>query len=409
MEHTIYLWLLANKIAYADIIAVVLATLGIAFSCVVIYFIEHIFFHRFLNNKCANSSFPFLRSLSQTNFFTYAKLLLIGFLLKKLVDLWLTSSMFTAVLYGVAEIWIVLNFLLLTFALLNAFSAWSRTKPAVAKFPVRGIIQAAKLVLSIIVGIIIISLLIGKSPMFLLSGLGAMTAVLMLVFKDPILGLVAGIQLSANDMLKIGDWLEMNQHGADGEVIDIGLTTVKVRNWDSTTTTLPTYALISNSFRNWQSMVGSGARRVKRSITIDVNSIRFITQDDITTLAAKHILSGEMLAKLQEMVHQGGNVAHEGNQQGLTNIGVFRAYLIAYLQNHPNIRQDLTVMARQLAPASNGIPLELYCFINDVRWVFYEGIQADIFDHIYAVIGEFGLRIHQVPAGLDIQSLSKKG
>ena len=233
-----------------------------------------------------------------------------------------------------------------------------------------------------------ISLLIGQSPAILISGLGAMAAVLMLVFKDPILGLVAGIQLSANDMLKLGDWLEMPKYGADGAVIDIGLTTVKVRNWDNTITTIPTWSLVSDSFKNWSGMSASGGRRIKRSLNIDT-----------TYMDSRH-------QEISEWNQQNAADHSVLNLRKMTNIGTFRAYLQEYLRNHPRLRKDMTMMVRQLAPDANGLPIEIYCFTSTVVWAEYESIQADIFDHIFAVVDEFGLRIHQSPTGNDIRSLA---
>ncbi|VDZ51934.1 Miniconductance mechanosensitive channel [Serratia odorifera] len=273
----------------------------------------------------------------------------------------------------------------------------------------RGIFQGIKLVAAILIGIAIVSLLMGKSPLLLLSGLGAMTAVLMLVFKDPILGLVAGIQLSANDMLKIGDWLEMPKYGADGAVTDIGLTTVKVRNWDNTITTIPTYALISDSFKNWRSMSESGGRRIKRSINIDTTSVHFLSEQEQQRLNRNPLLLQYLNGKAQELNEYNRqkqwDLSSPLNGRRLTNLGTLRAYLEAYLRAHPDIHQEMTLMVRQLAPTPEGLPLEIYAFTNTTVWAKYESIQADIFDHILAVIGEFDLRIHQTPTGNDMRSM----
>lgn len=262
---------------------------------------------------------------------------------------------------------------------------------------------------AILIGIMIVSLLMGKSPLLLLSGLGAMTAVLMLVFKDPILGLVAGIQLSANDMLKIGDWLEMPKYGADGAVTDIGLTTVKVRNWDNTVTTIPTYALISDSFKNWRSMSESGGRRIKRSLNIDTGSVHFLSEEEQRRLQRNPLLHSYLNVKTQELSQHNQEIAVDLasplNGRRLTNLGTLRAYLEAYLRAHPRIHQNMTLMVRQLAPTPEGLPLEIYAFTNTTVWAEYESIQADIFDHILAVIDEFGLRVHQTPTGNDLRGM----
>lgn len=272
-----------------------------------------------------------------------------------------------------------------------------------------GDIRGVKLVSAILVGILIISLLIGQSPAILISGLGAMAAVLMLVFKDPILGLVAGIQLSANDMLKLGDWLEMPKYGANGTVTDIGLTTVKVRNFDNTITTIPTWALVSDAFINWSGMSASGGRRIKRSLNIDTTSIHFLDEQEQQKLIQAKLLKPYLAARHEEINlwnQQNGEGESVLNLRKMTNIGTFRAYLNEYLRNHPRIRKDMTLMVRQLAPDANGLPIEIYAFTNTVIWAEYEDIQADIFDHIFAVVDEFGLRIHQSPTGNDIRSLA---
>ncbi|HHX83071.1 MAG TPA: mechanosensitive ion channel family protein, partial [Pseudomonadaceae bacterium] len=272
-----------------------------------------------------------------------------------------------------------------------------------------GLVQGTKLVMTILAIILAIALLVGKSPLILFSGLGAMTAVLLLVFKDPLLGLVAGIQLSANNMLKVGDWLEMPKYGADGDVIDISLTTVKVRNWDKTITTIPSYALIADSFKNWRGMQESGGRRIKRSLNIDMTSIRFLNDDDIARLRKLQLLTSYIENKVREI--EADNEAREvsedcpANGRRLTNVGTLRAYMEAYLKNHSQLNSYMTMMVRQLSPGPNGLPLEIYCFTATVNWVPYENAQADIFDHMLAVIPEFDLRLHQSPSGYDMQRI----
>jgi len=263
----------------------------------------------------------------------------------------------------------------------------------VKRLPIRGVIQSIKIVISIFITILTISLLVDRSPLLLLSGLGAMTAVLMLVFKDPLLGLVAGIQLSANKMLNVGDWLEMPKYGADGDVIDINLTTVKVQNWDKTITTIPTYALISDSFKNWQGMTESGSRRIKRSIYIDTTSVHFLTAKACDKLKKSQLIAPYIEEKIAEITRYNDsnhiNFDDEINARRLTNLGTFRAYLEAYIRSNTQINKDMTLMVRQLSPTSNGLPLEIYAFTNTTQWVVYENIQADIFDHIFAIIPEF--------------------
>lgn len=254
-----------------------------------------------------------------------------------------------------------------------------------------------------------ISLLIGQSPLLLISGLGAMAAVLMLVFKDPILGLVAGIQLSANNMLKLGDWLEMAKYGANGTVVDVGLTTVKVRNFDNTITMIPTYALVSDSFINWRGMSESGGRRIKRSLNIDTTSVHFMSEEEHQRLMKSALLAPYIDAKTQELKTYNSelqaDLSSPLNGRRMTNLGTFRAYLVAYLNAHPQIRKDMTLMVRQLAPTADGLPLEIYAFTNTTVWAQYESIQADIFDHTFAIVSEFGLRVHQTPTGNDMRAI----
>ncbi|KQY90088.1 mechanosensitive ion channel protein MscS [Paenibacillus sp. Root52] len=295
--------------------------------------------------------------------------------------------------------------------LLNVFDEIYRSYEVSKIRPIKGYIQVAKIVLFIIGGIIVISNLIGQNPLIILSGLGALSAVLMLVFKDSILGLVAGVQLSSNDMVRVGDWIEMPKYNADGDVIDITLNTVKVRNFDKTITMIPSYALISDSFRNWRGMQVSGGRRIKRSIYIDISSIRFCTEEMVAEFEKIHYLTDYVTTKLEEI--EAYNVEHQVNRESnvngrqLTNVGVFREYIHQYLRNHPKINQDMTMIVRQLAPEDRGLPLEIYAFSNDINWSVYESVQADIFDHIFAVAQTFGLRAFQNPTGHDIVQLKE--
>ncbi len=276
--------------------------------------------------------------------------------------------------------------------------------------PLKGLLQTAQGTLFFIGGIAIVSILINKSPVVLLTGLGASAAILMLVFKDSIMGFVSGIQLSANNMLKVGDWISMPKYGADGTVIEVTLNTVKVRNWDNTITTIPPYALVSDSFQNWRGMQESGGRRVKRSINIDMNSVKFCTPEMLAKYRKIHLLTDyvddtERVVQTYNEEHQIDNsVLVNGRRQ--TNLGVFRAYLNNYLTNLSTVNHEMTCMVRQLQPTEQGIPLELYFFSAYKDWVTYEGVQADVFDHVLAIIPEFGLRVFQNPTGEDFRALS---
>jgi miniconductance mechanosensitive channel len=302
-------------------------------------------------------------------------------------------------------------------ALLNAILQEQESRPEGARTATRSIksyVQLGKLALALIGAIVIVAVLIDRSPLILLSGLGAMSAVLMLVFKDTILSFTAGVQLSSNDMLRVGDWIEMPQMGADGAVIDIALHTVKVQNWDKTITTIPTWRLMSESYRNWRGMSESGGRRIKRQLRIDSATVRFLSDADIDRLERIALLAPYLAAKRQA-VHSANAALGEGaavpaNLRRLTNIGTFRAYVQAYLQAHPGVHQGMTLMVRMLEPTAEGVPLELYCFTATTAWVQYEAIQGDIFDHLLALLPEFDLRLYQSPTGWDIRSgLQQKG
>jgi miniconductance mechanosensitive channel len=236
-----------------------------------------------------------------------------------------------------------------------------------------------------------------------------MTAILLLVFKDTILSLVASVQLTAQDMVRVGDWIEMPQFGADGDVVDVQLHTIKVQNWDKTITTIPTHRLISDSFKNWRGMSQSGGRRIKRAVFIDVSTIRMQTQDEVDRFKRFALLKDYIEVKEQELADYNAGLAVEVeadvNARRLTNVGTFRAYAYNYLKNHPKIRKDMTLLVRQLAPGPEGLPIEVYCFTNTTAWADYEDIQADLFDHLLAIVPDFGLRLYQKPAGSDLANL----
>ena len=257
--------------------------------------------------------------------------------------------------------------------------------------------------------VMIIAAVLDRSPLLLLSGLGAMTAILLLVFRDTILSLVASVQLTAQDMVRVGDWIEVPQFGADGDVIDVQLHTVKVQNWDKTITTIPTHRLISDSFKNWRGMSQTGARRIKRAIHLDVNSIRFQSPGEVEHFKRFALLRRYIEAKEAELRDYNASLDLEVddavNTRRLTNVGSFRAYAVNYLKNHPSIHKGMTLMVRQLAPGPEGLPLEIYCFTNTTIWGDYENIQADIFDHLLAIVPDFGLRLFQKPAGSDLAGL----
>ena len=395
---------MTHRTSLMIILAIILLT------AVVVHMILHWGVLRVFEKRARASSRLWLQIVTQNKLFHRLAFTLQGVIVSMQGTLWLQKGSEAAeILSACAQLWIMIYAMLAFFSLLDVIFNLSHRLNIASQLPLKGIFQGIKLIVATLVGILVISLLLGQSPAILISGLGAMAAVLMLVFKDPILGLVAGIQLSANDMLKLGDWLEMPKYGADGAVTDIGLTTVKVQNWDKTITTIPTWSLVSDSFKNWSGMSASGGRRIKRSINIDTTSIHFLNDEEQQRLIQARLLKPYMASRGEEISQwnqQQETAASVLNHRQMTNIGTFRVYLNEYLRNHPQIRQDMTLMVRQLAPENHGLPLEIYAFTSTVVWLEYENIQADIFDHIFAVIEEFGLRVHQTPSGNDVRSLA---
>ncbi|MDW2983041.1 MAG: mechanosensitive ion channel family protein [Rhodanobacter sp.] len=294
-------------------------------------------------------------------------------------------------------------------AALSALEDLYRETPRGQQRSIKGMLQLIKIGLFIVAALVVVASITGRQVGLLLSGVGAMSAVLMLVFKDTILGFVAGVQLSSNDMLRVGDWIEMPQLNADGDVIDIALHTVKVRNWDKTITSIPSWRLISDSYKNWRGMQETGGRRIKRALHIDAASVHFLGEPALRRLSSLRLLAEYLPSKEQEVAQwnqaQGHAAEVPANRRRLTNLGTFRAYVQAYLDDHPQIHHGLSCMVRQLASGPQGIPLELYCFTATVNWAEYEGIQADIFDHLFALLPEFGLALYQQPSGQDVRAL----
>ncbi|WP_248800477.1 mechanosensitive ion channel family protein [Pseudomonas sp. MWU13-2105] len=293
-------------------------------------------------------------------------------------------------------------------ALLNALlDIYARTEHARTR-SIKGYVQLAKMVLYVFGAIVIVATLIDRSPLLLLSGLGAMSAVILLVYKDTLLSFVASVQLTSNDMLRVGDWIEMPQVGADGDVVDITLHTVKVQNFDKTIVSIPTWRLMSESFRNWRGMQQSGGRRIKRSLFIDAGAVRFLHDDEEQRLSRVRLLTdyiGRKQAELKAWNEAQGNVAAmAANRRRMTNLGTFRAYALAYLKSHPEVQPDMTCMVRQMQTTAQGVPLEIYCFTSTTAWADYERIQGDIFDYLLAVLPEFGLSLYQQPSGNDLRA-----
>jgi len=309
-----------------------------------------------------------------------------------------------------ANVWMIFAGAKTAHALLDALVIISLEREATRTKPVRSYAQVVQLVIWVGAGILSVAVLMQKSPAALLAGLGAMTAVLLLVFRDTILGFLASIRIEANQMLRVGDWVEMPKYGADGDVIEIGLHTVKVQNWDKTITTIPTHAFMSDSFKNWRGMTESGGRRIKRSLNLDMNSVRFLGDDDLERLRGVQSLRAYLEARSEEIAQWNRENDVDGrspiNGRRLTNLGTFRAYVEAYLRGLEPIREDMTFLVRQLAPGPEGVPMEIYVFSGEQRWVQYEAIMGDIFDHLLAVLAEFDLRVFQQPGGADLRGLT---
>ena len=343
---------------------------------------------------------------------THVSHLVAPILLYILLPLAISNLGLLSFIQRICMIYIIAVFLKFISSLLTALFHVYSEKEQFRDRPLKGLLQTVQVILFFIGGIIIVSILIDKSPMVLLTGLGASAAVLMLVFKDSIMGFVSGIQLSANNMLRVGDWIQMPKYGADGTVIEVTLNTVKVRNWDNTITTIPPYALVSDSFQNWRGMQESGGRRIKRSIRIDMNSVKFCTPEMLAKYKKIQLLK-DYIEETEKVIEDynkehgiDNSILVNGRRQ--TNLGVFRAYLTNYLKSLPTVNQDLTCMVRQLHPTEQGIPLELYFFSAIKAWVPYEGVQADVFDHVLAIIPEFDLHVFQNPTGEDFRELSKR-
>ena len=298
-------------------------------------------------------------------------------------------------------------------ALLSSANEIYARVPENANRPIKGYVQVVKIVVSIVAAVLVLATLLDRSPLIFLSGLGAMTAVILLIFRDTILSLVASVQITGNDMVRVGDWIEMPQFGADGDVIDVALHTVKVQNWDKTITTIPTHRLISDSFKNWRFMSLSGGRRIKRALFVDIRTVRFLRDEEIERFGEMALLRDYVREKLQQIREH--NAASEpppdrnAEARRLTNLGTFRAYIERYLRADPRIHDGMTLIVRQLPPGPTGVPIELYCFTRTTVWNEYEGVQSDLFDHFLAIAPEFGLQVFQSPSGTDVARLREGG
>jgi len=314
-----------------------------------------------------------------------------------------------SIIQNVTNAFIILTVALSLNGVLTLINVRYERRPDASRKPIKGYVQVVKIFVYVVATILIIATLIDRSPLILLSGLGAMAAVLMLVFQDTLLSLVASMQISSNDIVRVGDWVEMPDANADGDVIDIALHTVKVQNWDRTITMIPTRRFITNGFKNWRGMQESGGRRIMRNLMLDQQSIRFLNAEEIEKFKRFRLLRDYLKEKQHEIDDWNEQLKDEGkepvNTRRITNVGTFRTYVQRYLESHPGIHRDMMKMVRQLSPTPDGLPLQVYAFTNTTACAEYEGIQSDIFDHLFAIVQEFGLRVYQHPSGTDLKEL----
>ncbi|MGL4474834.1 MAG: mechanosensitive ion channel family protein [Shewanella sp.] len=336
-------------------------------------------------------------------------LLVPALVMNLLVPIVLTAHSILSVLIDrTLSILIVMLFIRAAFSALDATNEIADANLVSRRLPIKSFVQLIKLFLFFVGVIVAISILANQSPIYFLSGLGVATGLVMLVFRDTILGFVAGIQLAANRMVSLGDWIQMDKYGANGTIEEISLTTVKVKNFDNTLTMIPAYGLVQDAFKNWRGMSESGGRRICRSVNIDVSSIHFLSESELTRLTKVNLLK-DYIAKMRHELsdYNTGLIDNDEliNGRHLTNIGTLRIYLLEYLKHHNSIHKNMTLLVRQLQPGPDGLPIQVYAFTNDTRWDVYEGIQSDIFDHLYAILPEFGLRAFQVPTGEDMRQM----
>ena len=398
---------------HAATLTAIIATGVIILLSITAYIISRRIANRTIPRIVKLTSYTWDDVLAEKNVFRHMALLVPALVAQFFIPIALEAyPALTAAIVRILAIYLILVTMIVIDALVNALHTLYQRLKVSEEIPLTGFVQVLKIILYFVTLVLLLAVLLNRTPFYLFSGLGAMTAVLMLIFKDPILGFVAGIQLISNRMLKQGDWIEMPKYGADGDVMDITLTTVKVRNFDRTITTIPTYALISDSFKNWRGMQESGGRRIKRSIFIDMRTIRFCTPQMLSRFSKIRYIADYIASKSQELDQHntalGEDARDAANCRRLTNIGTFRAYVQAYLRNHPLINTDMTFLVRQLAPNEHGLPLEIYVFCRDKVWTNYEAVQSDIFDHLLAILTEFDLRVFQYPSGHDVTLVGER-
>ena len=355
---------------------------------------------KFIENSKNDWDDIFLKNKVFNSLSTLVPLILIQYLSVPILSNFSSLIPFVYIVVKVSLVWVITSVLVKA---LKAMEEVSTKIPSFQDKPIVSYIQLASVMIYVVAAILIFATILDKDPLALLGALGALTAVLMLVFKDTILGLVASIQISSNDMVRVGDWVSMPKYGTDGDVLEITLNTVKIQNWDKTISTIPTYAFISDSFKNWRGMTDSKGRRIKRSLNIDMTSIKFCTDEEIVHYKKVEMLKDYIESAQSEIATHNDTNSHDKssllNGRNLTNIGLFREYAHQYLSANKNLRTDLTLMVRQLEPTENGLPIEVYCFSNNIAWADYEAIQADIFDHLLSSVSSFDLEVFQNPTG----------
>jgi miniconductance mechanosensitive channel len=408
-------WLI--KLAFKDGMALIISNLSVLTTVllfsVFVYFVLKFVGLRIIKTVAKKTESNWDDILIKQRFFQRIILLIPAMMIYNLGPATVADiSGLSRIVQVILQVYIIFVFSSIIAAFLNSVHEIYQQYDIAKIKPIKGYLQVVKIIMYILVGIMVISMLLGTSPWPVLTGMGAISAILLLIFKDTILGLVGSIQLSALDMVRPGDWIEMPKFNADGSVIDMNLTTVKVRNWDMTITTIPTYALISESFRNWRGMEESGGRRIKRSIQINMNSVKFCTPEMLERFRKIHRIK-DYIERKEEELHEhntrnniDNSVMVNGRRQ--TNLGVFRAYLKEYLKNHPKVNTKMIMLVRQLQPTETGIPLEVYVFSADQAWANYEDIQSDIFDHILASIPQFELEVFQDPTGADFRKMAER-
>jgi len=390
-----------------DYLACVILTTGILLICIITNIIIKKLIIKLLAKIITHNKYQWDKILLERKVFHRLANLVPGIIIYLFAR---TYGPAASLIHRGATIYILFMMLFVVNSVLDAINDIYKTYPISKVRPMMGMIQVIKIVFYAIIGVVVFGTLMDQNPLLLLSGIGALAAVFSFVFKDSILGFIAGIQLTSNNMLRIGDWIEMPKYGADGDVIDITLNTVKVQNFDKTIVSLPAYALVSDSFKNWRGMLEFGGRRIKRSIYIDVNSITFCTPEMLEKYRRIESLKDYIIDKEKEFETYNNQQSADQelllNGKHMTNIGTFRVYIQNYLNSHTRLHKGMTHMVRQLPPTENGVPLEIYAFTDVTDWGIYETIQADIFDHIFSIVGEFDLRIFQSPTGYDMKQIN---